>query len=221
MERDGEPLTVDAYVRPSTVGDRVEGTLASLRTLASEGMIDDLTVTDWPSTVSLSDERHPEVAAVFEELDEWARRRGVSVRPPFEVRTLTSAYAEGAETVLRTPMLCVVVSVGDDVTAVFPHTHGDAHYTVADGVEALRRGTLVATRRIASRERDACPDCGGDLINVQGIAACSDCRWSDRSEPRETTPETIREPPVGEPRRPGEDAVRPVDLADRVRGTEN
>ncbi|MFB6136514.1 MAG: hypothetical protein ABEJ04_07115 [Halobacteriaceae archaeon] len=30
--------------------------------------------------------------------------------------------------------------------------------------------------------RHACPDCGSDLSNVQGLRACTDCAWLEAPE---------------------------------------
>lgn len=182
------------------VMEPVDAKLDTLRRLEAEGGIDDLSIHAWSAKVSLSSDGESMASEVFEEIDEWARWNGVSVRPPFEVSTTTSAYTDRTDTILRTPVICLVVSVDDEIAGVFPHTYGETHYTVAEGIAALRTGDLVVDVADERAERTGCPNCEGDLVNVQGIVSCADCRWTERDEPEpepEPTRPRLRPAPAG------------------------
>ncbi|MFB6141236.1 MAG: HTH domain-containing protein [Halosimplex sp.] len=68
---------------------------------------------------------------------EWARERGLSLRPAFGTR---ECYAmdtgERGEWVVF-PALTLAVYEGGDLAAVYPHADGERYRSVGDGLDAL------------------------------------------------------------------------------------
>lgn len=160
----------------------IDAHVETLRACESEDAVDDVVLRSWPDRVSLSESGpHREVVDVFERFERWAERRGVSVRPPFEVRTVTSQVTDESKEVLVTPLICVAVYEDERLAGVFPHSEGEDTYTVNDAIAKLRTGELPvpmgATPAPERPDADACPDCGGQLIDGQGVFACTDCEW--------------------------------------------
>ena len=177
-------LTVDAYVRPAQVLEPIDAKIETLRRLAADGAIDGLTLHAWPDRIALS-ERTPYVEAIdaFERMSMWADAHDVSIRPPFAVQRVTSTVTGETRTELRTPMLCLTVSVGGRLANVFPHTRGEDTVSATDAIASLRTGAvelLTAPPAASAPAIRRCPACDDQLINVQGIKVCGSC---DHVEP--------------------------------------
>lgn len=119
----------------------------------------------------------------------WADERGVSIRPPFGVRTTTNTVTDDTRTTLRTPVMCLAVYAGDRLANVFPHSQGGDQYSVADAIAALETDDLEllpSTSVPSTRPPDRCPNCESLLTNVQGIGVCQNCdRIEFDAAPRE------------------------------------
>jgi hypothetical protein len=183
-QRDAETgaVTVSAFVRPTMLLEPMDAKLATLYSLREEGVIDDLTVRAWPEKVPESPGTpYSDAFDVFELFETWAEATGVSVRPPFDVERTESAFRGGSRAILRTPVMSLAVSVDDKLCGVFPHTDGDTHYRVTEAIAALKADSLPLTPADTdtASEPGTCPDCGGELVNVQGIRVCHDCAWND------------------------------------------
>lgn len=179
MDSTRDSVTVEMYVRPAQLSEPITDAIDSVRRLEAAGRIDSLSVQTWPSELTLS-ERTPYSAAIdaFERMAAWADEHEFSIRPPFSVRTTTSTITDDTRTTLRTPGLCLAVSVGSQLATVFPHSRGDERYSVSDGIEALRSDTLEAfpfAPRSTGPPPDRCAACDRPLITVQGIGVCQDC----------------------------------------------
>ncbi|AGN00659.1 hypothetical protein L593_03540 [Salinarchaeum sp. Harcht-Bsk1] len=163
----------------------------------------------------LEDTPHPEVLDQYDRFTDWADRADVSIHPPFQTRETTSIASERTIDRLVTPTICLAVYDRDRLVGVFPHSDGETTYTVPEAIASLRTGELpeallrrggVAERTTprpatappsgdlpswnrptmaAGESRPACPDCGDDLTNVQGILDCDGCEWigADRTIP--------------------------------------
>jgi len=130
-------VTVDLVVRADAPlsGDRAD-LLDRLTELRSVGTIAEFTVSRWPDdlVVSGADDRH-EAVDRFETFREWADRRGLSLAPAFETRTV-SPLAGSRRTVLTVPVAAMAVYGDGDLTGVFPCTDGDRTWTAADYLDA-------------------------------------------------------------------------------------
>lgn len=199
--------TVVCYVRAPLLLDPIDSKIETLRTCEANGSIDSLLLRSWPDEVALTEERpNQEVVARFERFEQWAETHDVSIRPPFDIRTVTSLASDESRQVLVTPILCFALYSDDRLVGVYPHTEGDTTCTAAEAIAALRtgetpplpdtarpiveadsptghaRGTEAEQSTAATRTPTTpttCPDCGGELGNVHGIAACTECRWND------------------------------------------
>lgn len=196
------PVAVDVYVRPDQLAGALDEHVRELRALATEGTLEAVDVHSWPSRVPV---QSPAADAVerFREFRAWADDRGVSIQPPFSVHAVASEFTGERRTYLSTPVCCLAVSAGGALAGVYPHTDDEEHYSVADGVEAVVAGDLsvgpgdgsvaLQAALAAAGAEDAedaegaagavagCPECGGAVANVQGLRACADCRWVDRT----------------------------------------
>ncbi|MEY7849931.1 HTH domain-containing protein [Natrarchaeobius sp. A-rgal3] len=182
-------VTAVCYVRAPLLLEPVDRQIETLQACESEGTIDDLLLRSWPKEVTRSSETpHGEVLETFERFERWAKRRGVSVQPPFRERTSTSQITGKTTELLVTPLLCLEVYVDEQLVGVFPHSEDEETYTTDEVIAALRTGERPtplgaepAARELSSD--DTCPDCGGELIDGQGLFACSDCGWVGASTP--------------------------------------
>ena len=182
-------ITAACYVRAPMLLEPVDAHVETLRACEREGVVDGLLLRSWPEAVRLDSETpHREVLDRFEEFERWADRRGVSVRPPFEVRTGVSLTGERRER-LVTPLICLALYDEGRPLGVYPHSAEGETYTVEDAIATVRTGEFPtplaapepadATDATAS---DACPECDGRLVNGQGLFACADCGWVGTAE---------------------------------------
>lgn len=172
--------TVACHVRAPMLLEPIDAHVETLRACEAEGAIDHLLVRSWPDSVGLAEESPDrEVLDRFERFDRWAERRGVTVRPPFEVRSHVSQVTGERRDRLVTPLICLAVYRDDELAAVFPHSGDGETRTVAEAVAALRTGELpeplgTPAPRVAT---GTCPECGEGLATGQGLYACPDCGW--------------------------------------------
>ena len=181
---EAESTHVTAYVRPTTLLEPIDSRLATLHTLAKDDVIDGLSVELWPGKVSLSGETvYSEALDAFDRFDQWADENGVSIRPPFVVQSTTSELRGETHRILRTPVMCLALTVDGDLAGVFPHTDGETEYVTTEAIAALKADALlversgVATGAKLPADETTCPQCDGRLVVVQGVALCHDCAW--------------------------------------------
>lgn len=181
-----EDVTVACHVRAPMLLEPVDSHVETLRACESEDAIDSLLLRSWPDKVRLSEDGpHQEVIERFERFERWADRRGVSVRPPFERRTVTKAITDETRELLVTPLICLAVYRDEELVGVFPHSTEEDTYTVADAIATLRTGEVPTplgsapspSTASASGSGETCPECGAALVNGQGLFSCSNCEW--------------------------------------------
>lgn len=178
----GAETTVACHVRAPMLIEPIDSHVETLRACEQEGAIDSLVLRSWPDKVALTESSpFQEAVEAFERFERWAEGRGVSVRPPFEVRSVESRISDTEREVLSTPLIAVAVYRDEHLTGVYPHTDGDETYTVADAIAKLRTGEAPTPfgDDLTPTPVDAagCPDCGGDLVDGQGLFGCVDCEW--------------------------------------------
>ncbi|QCW03524.1 HTH domain-containing protein [Natrinema pallidum] len=213
---DRPALTVVCHVRAPLLLEPVDEQIETIQACESEGAIDDLLLRSWPKEIALSEESpHQEVLESYDRFSAWADERDVTIRPPFRKRTTTSQVTGETRERLVTPLLCLELYAGDELLGVFPHSDEATTdtYTTDEVIATLRTGGLPTPlgsvadpdERLASATGDTCPDCGGSLIDGQGLFACSDCGWigtvseSGRRESQPTRSTREGEPSVVEP----------------------
>lgn len=204
MATEPDSLTVACHVRAPMLLDPIDGHVETLRTCEDEGAIDALLLRTWPEEAKLSDDGpFPEVVETFERFEAWAERQGVSVRPPFEVRTSESLLTDDAEQVLVTPLLCLALYREDSLVGVYPHSDGDETVTATEAIASLRTGELppVLGETPDAGSSETCPECDGPLVQGQGLFACRDCAWAgvrDAEGGYVPLPTPEEEPPLAE-----------------------
>jgi hypothetical protein len=199
FELDGSKrVTVSAYVRPALLLDPIDSKLATLQSLDEDDTIADLEVNMWPRKVPLHQETlHTDVFDTFQRFEEWTEMNGVTIRPPFMVETTSSELRDRTQSILRTPSMCLAISVDDKLVGVFPHTDGGTEYGLTEAIAALKTDELFTggalTEMVSTAIHDSCPDCGGTLVNVQGVELCHDCAWNDWEDVAgvETSPPSV------------------------------
>lgn len=181
-------ITAVCHVRAPLLLEPVDRQIETLRACESEGAVDDLLLRSWPKEVSLDDDTpYQEALESYERFAEWADRRDVSIRPPFRERTTTNQISGETSDLLVMPMLCLELYADDELVGVFPHTDeaADETYTTDEAIAALRTGEVPtplgdepdAEAETTTSSADDCPDCGGSLVDGQGLFACPDCGW--------------------------------------------
>lgn len=128
---------IEAYVHASTPVEQPESTIRRLERVESGGGIDGFEVHVWEKEVSLS--YGDEATTAFEEFERWAERNGKSIRPPFDVRDRGSYLTDSEDRVLVTPVVCLAVYEGDEITGVYPCSDDETR-TVDDFVSDLESG---------------------------------------------------------------------------------
>ena len=200
-----ESITAVCHVRAPLLLEPIDRQVETLRACETEGTIDELLLRSWPKEVAIDDANpHQEVLETFDRFREWADRREVSIEPPFTRRTTTSQMTGETTELLVTPLLCLEVYVDDELVGIFPHSGDDETYTTNEAIATLRSGGLptpfeedLATETSRPGE---CPDCGGSLVDGQGLFACSSCGWTGIIE--ETGQYVPQMTPGTEPHRP-------------------
>jgi hypothetical protein len=137
QERTGVSMTLRA--RTPVCGPRTD-VVNRLSSLRADERIAGFEVKTWPDELVLSETsgENP-IVETFERFEAWADDRGLSVRPAFDVRTVSSLIG-GRREILTLPMMSLSVSAGDDLVGVYPCTDGDRTWTVTDCLDAYARG---------------------------------------------------------------------------------
>ncbi|WP_142857022.1 HTH domain-containing protein [Salinigranum halophilum] len=131
-------VTMTLRTRTPVCGARTT-VINRLGRLRAAGVIEEFEVQTWPDEVVLSDGATTDDAVqTFERFERWADERGVSVRPAFDVRTLSSLVGRSRE-VLTLPMMSLAVRSGDDLVGVFPSQRGERTWTIGDCLDAYER----------------------------------------------------------------------------------
>lgn len=201
-------LTAVCHVRAPLLLEPLDSKIETLRTCEANGDIDSLLLRSWPDEVALTETSpNQEVVDCFERFEQWADAHGVSVRPPFAIRTSTSLVSDDSRPVLVTPLLCLALYYDDSLVGVYPHSDGETTDTATEAIAALRTGEVptlpeppapstdgvsldtparvsetepsTATTRHSVTTPTSCPHCERQLVNVHGIWACTDCQWND------------------------------------------
>lgn len=198
MTGDSQPeVAVETYTRPALLLEPVDAKIETLQTLDERGTIADLSVHSWPSEVSVGDRgMYDDVEETYRTFERWADANGVSIRPPFSMRTRESRFTDETATVLVTPVMSLAIYLDDRLAAVFPHTDDDVHLPVSEAVAALKAGDPPVRRPVAAEPPEpdplaaiarGCAACGGTLVNVQGLLVCHDCTETESVESPATT----------------------------------
>lgn len=138
MPSDQSTVSIDCYVRASTLVEPVNNTIEILRDYNQRGVFTELTIEAWPAEVPLTDETDAsENVARYERFQGWADTHGVDLQPAFSTRDRTTLLSDTPETVLVLPMICLAIHMDGQLVSVVPHSTDMATYTVEDALTAL------------------------------------------------------------------------------------
>lgn len=148
------PTTLRVYLRSYTpVSQPQNEVVATARALEADGVVDDVSVVEWPASVSLAADT--DAIRVHERISEWARARDLDVTRPFRTHERTNPVTGDTEAVLHTPVVCVTLDRNGDLDGVAPVTLPDGTHVTAreylasldnddDPLETATAGVLTA-----------------------------------------------------------------------------
>jgi hypothetical protein len=172
--------------------------IATVTQLKRDGIVSDVSIHAMPEKVNLTTgSDYGEFVELYDRLDQWAKKHDVSLSPGFSVTSTSSEIWHETRRTVRMPMICLVLYSGSEVIGVFPHSTDEVHHSVEEALSVLQTGeleTILPESSIIQRgPADECPECGGILVNTQGVLCCYDCLWDELSS-REKSPPDLREP---------------------------
>lgn len=176
-------ITAVCHVRAPLLFEPIDRQIETLQACESEGSIGSVLIRSWPDQVTISeDSPNGEVLEVFDRFRQWANNRDVSIEPPFRRRTVTSPITDQSKRILTTPLLSLAIYREDQLVGIYPHSVDDETITTTEVIGTLRTGevpTPLGSRpKETNPDGDRCPECGGDILNGQGLVACADCDWN-------------------------------------------
>jgi hypothetical protein len=118
---------------------RVQAVLSRVDKLERDGVLADCECETWPDEVPV--DRESRAVEVFRRYQDWAEEEGVSIQPPFRVASVDSSILHISDEMLRTPTLCLGVTVEDELRAVYPHGRDDEIVTVEEGLNEIATAT--------------------------------------------------------------------------------
>lgn len=147
---DGESppqIRLELYVRsllPRGACECQEAVVGRLKELVDDGVVDAFEVTVWgrgiaPSTATETAAGR-DLQRRVEQFSEWARERGLTLRPRFERRPVRSRITDESYDAILFPAMAVAVFRDEDLAFVAPCADGTTVYTVEDVLDALEHG---------------------------------------------------------------------------------
>jgi hypothetical protein len=138
----GSGARLELFVRSSTPAaarERQSSVVERLRALETTDDIEEFAVRTWEKRIPVGESQRGdrETHRAYAAFTEWARERGVGLNPFFDTRECHSSITGESHTALVLPVMCLAVSEGDRLCAVFPHAREDRTYTVGDALDAL------------------------------------------------------------------------------------
>lgn len=134
-ERSGERRVV--LTVPSPAARQRDRLRERLRELGTDGQVDEFEVIDCPKRIRCERPVDREARDRYDEYSRWARDRGVSLRPSFDVRECYAMDSGEKGDWVVFPAITVAVYETGALAAVYPHADGDDYRSVADGLAAL------------------------------------------------------------------------------------
>nr|WP_135304886.1 HTH domain-containing protein [Halomicroarcula amylolytica] len=86
-----------------------------------------------------------QVLEIYRQFEQWAASHNAKIHPPFTVRHINSTMTGDTRYELVTPVLCLALSISQDLTGVVPHTAAGKTYTAQDVVDTLEAGDALDT----------------------------------------------------------------------------
>ena len=151
MALSGNRGRLELFVRssvPAGVRERQADTAERLRALNDADRIEAVTVRTWEKRILVGEDRHEEceIHRAYTAFAEWARERGVELRPFFDTHECHSSFTGGSHTALVLPVMCLAVHEDDRLRSVYPHARGNQTYAVDDALAALEKNDRDQSR---------------------------------------------------------------------------
>lgn len=146
---DGQPnqeIRLELFVRsllPRGTCDSQQAVLGRLEDLSDDDAIDAFEVTVWgrgisPTTAAAETDAGRELQRLVDAFSEWARERGLTLRPRFERRPVRSRITGEEYDAILFPAMALAAYRGGDLSFVAPCADGTTMYTVEDVLEVVR-----------------------------------------------------------------------------------
>ena len=136
----GSRARLELFVRssvPAAARERQTAVVERLRALERDDSIETVAVRTWEKRIPIGGDRERETYRTYAAFEQWARGRGVELRPFFDTRQCHSSITGESYAALVLPVMCLAISEGDRLRAVFPHASTDRTYTVGDALDTL------------------------------------------------------------------------------------
>ncbi|MFC7138285.1 HTH domain-containing protein [Halosimplex aquaticum] len=138
-EREGD-LRAELSVRetlPEPAARQRARLRARLRDLETAGRIDGFDVSDSPKRIRRENPTSVDARDRYLAFTQWARDRGVSLRPSFQTRECYAMDTGEKGEWIVFPAISLAVYDDGDLAAVYPHADGEEYHSVADGLSTL------------------------------------------------------------------------------------
>jgi hypothetical protein len=124
---------------PSVARERQTATVERLRALNATERIEAVTMHSWEKQISIEENQHKEGEThhVYAAFEDWAHEYGVNLSPSFQTRECYSSITGESHTAVVLPILCLAVSTGNRLHAVFPHADEGETHSVGDALNTL------------------------------------------------------------------------------------
>lgn len=123
---------------PEAARSRQRAVLERLETFEAAGVVEALSVTEWPDRVRLASTPSTESAArTYETLVDAVGRE--ALEPFFEERPAVGPV----DRAVVFPVICVTAHRGDDLVGLFPRWTDGSHHAVSDCLRALASGDCI------------------------------------------------------------------------------
>jgi hypothetical protein len=138
----GSGVQLELFMRssaPAAARERQTAAVERLRALGDDDGIEAVAVRTWEKRIPVGEHAREEGAThhAYAAFEDWARGRGVELRPFFDTHECYSSITGESYTALVLPVLCLAVSESDRLSAVFPHATPERTYAVGDALDAL------------------------------------------------------------------------------------
>lgn len=137
----GSGARLELFVRssvPAAARECQSSSVERLRALGDTDAIEAVAVRTWEKRIPVGEGRQEgETHRTYAAFEEWARGRGAELHPFFDTRECYSSITGESHAALVLPVMCLAISEGDRLRAVFPHAREGRAYAVGDALDAL------------------------------------------------------------------------------------
>lgn len=146
MDNDAQAYRAEIVVRslaPHGVNERQRTIIERIEEFREQGLLAAVDIDVWGQEIRADPDVWTDAHERYAALEAWAEGHEYTLAPGFDRRERNPITADGANEVIRFPLICLVLSaIGERsreeaVRAVFPCSDDEQTYTILDGIEAL------------------------------------------------------------------------------------